>query len=143
MEAIPEIQKPLIERRGLPRLHVSAPLQFRSVLKPSEPFAGSLTRDLSAGGVAMTTSFPLSKEQRVVALLSLPGLLKPIRTIGRVAWVQTQKFSDSFDCGIQFFEMTAEDHDAIASYVERGVTPPPSRAQGIERTPPPPSSIRS
>ena len=140
MEALPQTEEPLVERRRLPRLKVSAPLQFRNVLKPSEPFAGSLTRDLSAGGVAMVTSFPLSKEMRVVALLSLPGLLKPIRTIGRVAWVETQKFGDGFDCGIQFFEMTPEDHDAVASYVERGVTPLPSRAHGITRTRPPTGS---
>ena len=136
MEVIPKTEQPLVERRGLPRLKVSAPLQFRNVLKPSEPFAGSLTRDLSAGGVAVTTSFPLSKEMRVVVLLSLPGLLKPIRTIGRVAWIETKKFNDGFDCGIQFFEMTTEDRDAVASYVERGVTRPHSRTHGIAPTHP-------
>ena len=118
--------QPLVERRGLARLKVSAMLQFRNVLKPSEPFAGSLSKDLSIGGVSLATRLFLPKDLRLVVLLSLPGLPKAIRTIGRVAWASDQKFSDHFDCGIQFIEMIPEDRSTIASYVERGVTAPPA-----------------
>ena len=108
-----------VERRRLPRLKCSAPIQFRSVLKPQDPFAGSLSRDLSASGIRMTAPSFLPVEARLVLLLSLPHLLKPIRTIARVVWVQEQPFTETYDCGMQFLELAPEDRTAIAQYVER------------------------
>lgn len=115
--------EPLIERRRFPRLKVSIPIQFRNVLKPGESFVGALSENLSAAGARMKSFTFLPKEARLVLLLSLPGQLKPIRLIGRVAWMQHQRFREGYDCGIQFLEITPEDRETIADTVERGILP--------------------
>ena len=121
MEAIQATSEPLIERRRLPRLNLAAPIQFRNILKPQQSFSGSLSRDISAGGLQVATGGFLPKEARLVLLVSLPTLPKPLRAIVRVAWVAKKRFSDAYDCGFQFIEIAPEDRETIADYVERGV----------------------
>lgn len=113
--------EPLSERRRLPRLKLTAPIQFRNVLKPQEPFAGALCTDLSADGVRMKATSFLPRDARLVMLISLPKLLKPVRMIVRVVWMQQQRFSGGCDCGFQFVEIIPKDRETIATYVERGV----------------------
>ncbi len=115
----------LVEHRRLPRLRFSTPVQYRNILKPQEPFAGSLSKDLSAGGVRVTTFHFLGKDLRLVLLMYLPSQLKPVRVVGRVAWMQRQRFTESYDCGIQFIEVSPEDRTAISDVVERGVVQRP------------------
>ncbi len=117
----PPEAKPLSERRRLPRLKLTVPAQFRNVLKPQEAFAGALCTDLSADGIRVTATSFLPRNARLVLLLSLPKLLKPVRTIVRVVWVQEQRFSEGCQCGFQFVEIISEDRETIAAYVERGV----------------------
>ncbi len=105
------------EWRQFPRLKVSVPIQFRSVLKPHDPFAGSLSKDLSAGGVRLTSPTFLPKEARLVVVLSLPNA-RQVRAIGRVAWVKGQSLSETYDSGIQFIEIESEDQRMIKEYVE-------------------------
>ncbi len=121
MEVASQIAEQFIEKRGFPRLKLKVPLQFRNILKPQEPFAGSLSQDVSASGARISSSSFLPKEARLVLLLSLPGTLKPIRAIGRVVWMQQQRLSEGYDGGIQFVEITPEDQGIIASTIERGV----------------------
>lgn len=116
----------LVERRRLPRLKFSAPIQFRNILRPQESFIGSLSKDLSASGVRLTTFTFLPKDTRLVLLLSLPGFLKPTRIIARVVWMQRQRFTDAYDCGVQFLEIATEDRNRIADVVERGIVARPT-----------------
>ena len=127
MEAIREESEPLVERRRLPRLKVSTPVQFRDVLKPQETFTGSLSKEISVGGIRMNAPGFVAQESRLVLLLSLPSLLKPMRAIGRVVWVREQPFAQGYDCGVQFVEIAPEDREALADYVERGIVQAPGR----------------
>lgn len=111
---------PVPDRRRFPRLICSDSIQFRSVLKPQEPFVGCLSRDLSASGIRVTLAGSLPVESRLILLLSLPHLLKPIRTIARVVWTQEQHFTETYDCGLQFLEITPEDRETLAGYVGKG-----------------------
>lgn len=115
--------KPLLERRRLPRLKVTFPVQFRNVLKPGESFSGGLSENLSASGVRMKGFTFLPKETRLVLLLSLPGQLRPIRLIGRVAWIKRQRFVEGYECGVQFLEIQSQDRETIADTVEQGILP--------------------
>jgi len=122
MEAPFGTSQPLIERRRFPRINnVDVAVQFRDVLKPSEPFVGCLCKNVSASGARLTTDVFLPKESRLVVLVSMPPvLLKPIRLIGRVAWSKQQSFGGGYDLGIHFVEVTAEDKKTIADFVEGG-----------------------
>lgn len=78
-------------------------------------------KNLSASGLCLSAASFLPRGVRIVLLLSLPRLLKPIRMIGRVAWMRQQRFSEGCDFGLQFIEIASEDRDKIAGFVERGV----------------------
>ncbi len=121
-----KIEKPLVERRRFPRLHCGSPIQFRNVLIPQNPFDRSLSKDLSAGGICMATTHFVPVEQRLVLVLALPGLPKPIRVVGRVVWTQQNRFAGTYDSGVEFLEMSSQDRETIAEYVERGVTTRPA-----------------
>ncbi|MBI3616420.1 MAG: PilZ domain-containing protein [Candidatus Omnitrophica bacterium] len=112
----------MVERRRFSRLVCSAPVQLRSVLEPQDPFAGSLSKDLSVSGIRMRVFSFFSVESRLVLLLSLPHSLKPIRAIARVVWTQEPGLAEACDCGLQFIEVAPEDREAIAQYIEQGIT---------------------
>ncbi|MBI3332533.1 MAG: PilZ domain-containing protein [Candidatus Omnitrophica bacterium] len=126
MRKSPSIQEPLVERRRTQRARVATPIQFRNVLRPEEPFKGSLSRDLSGGGVSVSAHAFVPKEARLVLLLSLPDSLKPIRVIGRVAWMRQRRFSEGYDLGIQFIEALSQDQERIADCAERALAALPS-----------------
>jgi len=124
VEALPTQLEPLVERRQHPRLPYAEPTQYRDVFKPHELFAGSLPKDLSAGGLRLTTPRFIAKDSRLVVLFCLPDSLRQIRTICRVVWERAHPFGGGYEYGLQFIEMTADDKEAIAGFVERGVQPP-------------------
>lgn len=112
---------PLDERRHHPRLNFTEPVSFRNVFNPHESFTGALSRDMSAGGVRLVSSKFVPKDSRVVLVLTLPGELRPMRMISRVAWVKEQSaLGESYDCGLEFVEINREDQEILAGYVERG-----------------------
>ena len=124
MEAAVSASQPLVEQRRFPRLHVQTAVQFRNILKPNEPFAGSLCRNVSASGLSLMTDGFLPKESRWVLLVSLPRVSRePIRLIGRVVWSMKKMSGRPCEGGIQFIEVAAEDKRMIADFVERGVVP--------------------
>ena len=121
MDAALNLFEPHTERRQLPRLKVSSPIQFRSVFKPHEKFAGTLSKNLSAGGLRIAFPSFIPKDTHLVLLFSMPNVLKQIRAIGRVAWVEEHPFSDTCDGGIQFIEIDPEDRRMIADFVEQNI----------------------
>ena len=121
MEEESILTQPLVERRQQMRLTFTEPVQYRNVFKPNELYSGSLARDLSAGGVRIATPVPLAKDDRLVVLLTLPDAPTVIRAIARVAWQQQKPFGSIYESGLQFIQITPEDRDLVASFVERGV----------------------
>ena len=110
------------ERRRFQRLNYTDPVQFRDVLKPGESYSGAVARDLSAGGVRMTTWTFLPKDGRLVVTLTLPGRTQPVRAISRIAWTQKERSSlERYECGLEFIGISPEDREAVAGHVERGV----------------------
>ncbi len=121
MEADRISTQPLVERRQLPRLTFTGPLQYRDLFKAPRVYSGSLARDLSAGGLRISSSTSFARDDRLVLLLSLPDSLREIRAIARVSWQRERPFASSYESGLQFIEITSEDRDSIADFVERGV----------------------
>ncbi len=113
---------PLDERRRYRRLRCKTEIRFRDLYKPQQKYASSLSKDVSVGGLRLDTIRFLPKDVRLVLLLSLPGVTaEPRRAIGRVVWVRRGSFSDSYECGLQFVEVTPADHELLADCVERGL----------------------
>ncbi len=124
MEVKPTTREPLAERRRYPRLKYTNAIQYRDVFKPRPLLFGCVSRDLSAGGLRVTASRTLPKDARLVVLLSLPDSFRQVRAISRVIWQSQLPRGTAYEYGLQFIEITDEDRNAIADYVERGVVTP-------------------
>lgn len=121
MLADPNLTEVPVERRRQPRLNFTEPVQFRDLLKAQSLFYGSLSRDLSAGGLRVRGYTPMAKGNRLLLLLDLPGLRRVVRAITRVAWQSRLPADSGYETGLQFIEIAPEDRDSIAGWVERGV----------------------
>ena len=108
------------EQRRHPRLACRAPVQYRDLRQPQASYAGTLTDDVSVGGLRFHTAEWLPLQHRLLVQLALPGIPAPIRTVAQVIWTRKQPHSDRYDVGARFVEMITEDLGAVADYVERG-----------------------
>lgn len=95
-------------------------MEFRPLAQPGHRVDGSLSRDMSAGGVQLMTTRFLPRDSRVVVLFSPPGAGRQLRAVARVHWTRERPMGESFDCGLEFVEISSQDRDAIAGLVERG-----------------------
>lgn len=95
-------------------------MEFRRLAEPKRQLAGSLSRDLSAGGIRLTTSRFLARDSRLVLLFAPSGAGRQVRAVARVSWIRERPVGDFCDCGLEFVEISAEDQETIAGLVERG-----------------------
>lgn len=70
------------------------------------------TKDISLGGLSITTQQTLSEGTTVVVRFGLPGRTRPIEAAGRVAWVVPGK-----SMGISFLGLLEEDRKSVSDYV--------------------------
>lgn len=108
------------ERRHYPRRANALAVQYRHLLKPQDPFTGSLSKDISAGGLRVSAPGFLPKDTRLVVEFMLPESVKRIRAIGRVAWVEEEPASRACDFGLEFVEISPQDRQSIVGHIERG-----------------------
>ena len=108
------------DRRRFPRLQAGLPVEIRPLIQPLQWLEGSLSRDLSTGGLRVTMGRFLPRNSQVVMQFAPPGTGRKLRAVGRVSWVRERPFGDFHDCGLEFVEISADDREAIAGLVERG-----------------------
>lgn len=83
--------------------------------------AGSLSRNLSEGGVCFQTSKFISLACRLVLEINIPNSPRPIKAISKVAWIRKVPSSDQYELGNQFLEITKEDKTHIINFVNEAV----------------------
>lgn len=109
----------MIERRRFQRVGTSLPLHYKNLKKFGDTPSGSLTRDLSEGGVCFKSSEFISLACRLVVEINLPTIHRPIKAISKVAWIRKLPAGDSYELGNQFLEMTKEDKTLIKDFVNK------------------------
>jgi c-di-GMP-binding flagellar brake protein YcgR len=107
----------MIERRRHPRAESNLPLKYKNLRSIGESQIGSLTRDISEGGVRFKTSEFISLACRLVLEISLPMMPKPVKAISKVAWIRKVPTGDYYEIGNQFLEITKEDKSRITEFV--------------------------
>ena len=113
------------EKRRFKRIDSNLPVQYKNLRKAGVTPAGSLTRNLSEGGVCFKTNEFISLACRLVVEISLPTVTKPIKAISKVAWIRKVPSSDQYELGNQFLEMTKEDKSVIEKFISEVVVPSP------------------
>jgi len=110
-----------MERRKYQRLESNLPVHYRNLRKIGESPIGSLTKDISAGGIRFKTGEFISLACRLVVEIQLPALAKPIKAISKVTWIRKSSSGDQYELGNQFLEITKEDKALISDFVDRSL----------------------
>ena len=105
------------EKRRYKRIESKLPLQYKNLRKPGEPPTGSLTKNISEGGICFKSNEFISLACRLVVEISLPTAPKPIKAIAKVAWIKKTPNGDQYELGNQFLDMTKEDKAQIINFV--------------------------
>ena len=89
------------ERRQFKRVKLSEPVQYHP--KDSLNISGSLSRDISEGGLRLTTSefIPLDTELALSIQLSAEEV---IDCLGKVVWVEQLPHTERYQAGLKFEE---------------------------------------
>ena len=107
------------ERRRYFRTETNMPLKYKNLRNVGKVPIGSLTKDISEGGVRFKTTEFVSLACRLVLEINLPTNPKPIKAISKVAWIRKIQAGDSYELGNQFLEITKEDKSRIMDFVNR------------------------
>ncbi|MDD5504447.1 PilZ domain-containing protein [bacterium] len=111
------------EKRSYPRIEARLPFQFKDIQRPIETYTGSLTKDVSTGGVRFISNEFLSIFTRLILEVSVPTFSKPIKAISKVAWIQKAPRSSSYNVGLQFVDMTEEDKKHLSNFLAKSPAP--------------------
>ena len=111
------------DKRKYKRVESVLPVQFRNLRKATDSASGTLSHNLSEGGVCFMTKEFISLACRLVVEISLPALPKPIKAISKIAWIKKIPMNDQYMLGNQFLEMTKEDKAHIMNFVNNSTNP--------------------
>ena len=89
------------EKRNFQRVNRAQPVQIQ--FKDPKKFRSSLSCDLSEGGIRIHSDnfIPLNTELTLSIQLTDEGI---VECPCRVAWVRKNRFSDSYQAGLEFIE---------------------------------------
>ena len=107
------------DKRKHKRLDSSFPIQYRNLRKAGVMPAGSITRNLSEGGVCFNAKEFISLACRLVVEISLPNMTKPVKAISKIAWIRKLPDTNQYELGNQFLEITKEDKVNIMNFVNQ------------------------
>jgi len=120
---IVENESNLENKRRFKRVESVLPVQFRNLRKTTDLASGTLSHNLSEGGVCFMTKEFISLACRLVVEITLPALPKPIKAISKIAWIKKIPTNNQYMLGNQFLEMTKEDKAHVMNFVNNS-TPP-------------------
>ncbi len=114
------------ERRRFPRLSHKTSLQYRNLSangNGSAPSAmkGTVTKDISAGGVRMMTDRFMPLDSKVKVEFSLSSNVKSISAEAKIAWVQKMPYNENFLVGLEFVDIKHEARVEVIRYVNERV----------------------
>ena len=108
----------VIEKRRFQRIDSDLPVRYKNIKTATVP-VGSLTKDISEGGIRFKTNEFISLACRLVVEITLPTVQRPIKAISKVAWIRKLSSGDQYELGNQFLEISKEDKGLITDYVSR------------------------
>jgi c-di-GMP-binding flagellar brake protein YcgR len=108
----------VIEKRRFRRIDSNLPLRYKNIKTATVPM-GSLTKDISEGGISFKTNEFISLACRLVVEITLPTVQRPIKAISKVAWIRKLSSGEQYELGNQFLEISKDDRSLITDYVSR------------------------
>ena len=112
------------EKRRFPRIEGRFPLKYKDLRKTNGESTGSVSKNVSEGGVRFRSDRFISLACRLVVELNLPTLTKPIKAVSKVAWIKKLPVGDDYEIGNQFLEIAREDKNIIQNFVKKQLEKP-------------------
>lgn len=106
------------EKRQFQRVEGHFPLKYKDLRKADQESRGSVSKNVSEGGVRFRSDRFISLACRLVVELNLPTLAKPIKAVSKVAWIRKLPAGDDYEVGNQFLEIAREDKGIIQNFVK-------------------------
>lgn len=108
------------ERRLYQRVSCQIPVRYR--LKAQGVLTSwkeSAAGNISAGGLFITFGEKMEQGMLLDLEIPVPGLVGPLKTLGKVVWVEAVAADKIVKCGLEFTQIRAEDRAFLAGYIER------------------------
>ncbi len=108
------------ERRRYQRIACQIPVRYR--LKAQGVLTSwkeSEAGNISAGGLFVTFGEKMEKGMLLDLEIPVPGLVGPLKTLGKVVWVEAVASDKIVKCGLEFAQIRAEDRAFLSKYIER------------------------
>ncbi|HJT25577.1 MAG TPA: PilZ domain-containing protein [bacterium] len=111
-----------IERRVYPRFPVSFPVKYQvledkeainAIMEESKKQVVALVRDISLGGMKVSSEEPHKLGEVLVFEIPLPAPAQPILACAEVVW------ADGNTSGLHFLQISDEDLEALKSYLKK------------------------
>jgi uncharacterized protein (TIGR02266 family) len=103
------------DRRGSEREDLKIPVDYSAV----DAFFSEFTTNVNEGGMFIETETPSPLDSEVALEFRLPGLERPVKVSGRVAWISDGKGESPVGMGIEFHELVPEVRVTINDLVRR------------------------
>ena len=108
----------LNENRKFQRIQSRFPLKYKDLNRSEIDFRGTISKNISEGGIRFRSDRFISLACRLVVELNLPAIKRPIRAISKIAWIKKLPAGDDYEVGNQFLEISREDKEAIQGFVK-------------------------
>ena len=106
------------EKRRFPRIETRIPVRYRKLGAAGTQGTGTLTRNMSEGGIRFRTREFISMACRLILELDIPMIPKPVKAISRVAWIRKAPKGDDYEIGNQFLEISKQDKEVVSQYMD-------------------------
>jgi len=107
-----------MEKRETQRIEVSVPLQYKELHGNTYLTRGTLTKNLSEGGVRFVADRFIGLACHLMLEMQLPSMTKSIKAISKPAWVKKSRFGSDYEIGGQFLALTSEDTALLSDYIK-------------------------
>lgn len=106
------------EKRKFPRLSSRFPLKYKDLRKANEEPRGTVSKNISEGGLRFRSDRFISLACRLVVEINLPELEKSVKAVSKIAWIKKLPAGDDYEVGNQFLEISREDKKTIRNFIE-------------------------
>ncbi|MFH1593166.1 MAG: PilZ domain-containing protein [Candidatus Omnitrophota bacterium] len=112
------------DKRKYSRVESRFPLKYRDLKKSGEEFRGTVSKNVSEGGIRFRSDRFISLACRLVVELNLPAMDKPIRAVSKITWIKKLPVGDDYEVGNQFLEIARDDKDSIRTFINKQIETP-------------------
>ena len=108
------------EKRQHLRIGLRLPIRYQ--ITSTEEFGNTLTSNISLGGVRIFTDQFMPPDTKLNLEINFINLSKMINAFGNTVWSQRIPYTDRYEAGINFTEITQKDKEEFLECLNRSTS---------------------